>query len=208
MRHSLGRGLFATACLLAMVLGAAPAAMAFSPPEIGIFFAGTQDGAQCGVNQGTFWAPAQTWTPPIRFDTDNRAGGCELSFALRDTAFFSVPTLTYQWAQAGTSDPGQCGRRGLYTAPVNGDPEGQVMGPRILVDTDNRFGFCNLTLALSGSSAYQLDVQFWADGQDQCFNTAPQGQWHSVRAGQSLTLSIDTDGRPGGCQMAVRLSTP
>ena len=46
---------------------------------------GDADAGQCnGAAYGASAAPAGTWTPEVRIDTDNRPGGCYQSFAVYD----------------------------------------------------------------------------------------------------------------------------
>jgi hypothetical protein len=172
-----------------------------------MYFATNGSARECGPMQGTQWAVAPNWTIPVRIDTSNRSGSCEFQLGIRDPGLVRIPNFTYRWEPAGPSDAGQCGnRQGTFSIPVNGILTGGEFGTRIQMDTDNRFGFCNLTFDASGDGEYGLDVQFWADGIGQCFNTAPPGFWRTVRPGAPLTIGIDTDSRPGGCQMSLRLS--
>ncbi|MEI5103853.1 hypothetical protein RB200_41980 [Streptomyces sp. PmtG] len=74
------------------------------------------------------------------------------------------------------------------------------------VDTDGRAGWCDLTFHLAGRTDIALDVQYWADGDaGQCPGQLPRGQYRSATAGNPVTVSIDADNRPGGCQLELRL---
>jgi hypothetical protein len=81
-------------------------------------------------------------------------------------------------------------------------------GQAVLVDTDNRRGWCNLTFTVSSGSNIGLDVQYYADpsgSADQCINALPQGSFYTAASGAPATIEIDTDNRPGGCWLSVRL---
>jgi hypothetical protein len=100
---------------------------------------------------------------------------------------------------------GQCGNQGEFPLPVT---QSQVLGPDIRVDTDDRGGYCNLTFAMSGRNDVSLDVRFWHEyvaGKDQCVNSLPMTEWHSVRPGAPVTIGMNTDSRQGGCYFSLRL---
>jgi hypothetical protein len=173
-----------------------------TPPGVGIAYTPTGDAGQCG-NWGQQWA-ASGWTIPIRFDTDNRSGGCQLAFGISDPQLsLGGLTLTYQWQVIPGSDSRQCGNQGTFQMPMTSY---RVFGTPIVVDTDDKSGGCNLTFTMSGRNDVALDIQFWPDGDaGQCLNYLPQGQYRTVRAGTPVTIGINTDGRSGGCQFSLRL---
>jgi hypothetical protein len=185
--------------------GTATAAVrtAGTPSEMGISFIGDGDPGQCGGPQQQ-WAPSPDWTNPIRFDTDNRGGGCQLAFGVRDLASdLAGLTLNYRWEVSPGGDGGQCGNQGEFSIPIT---RFLALGPSVRVDTDGRGGWCNLTFMMSGRTGVALDVQYWADGDGgQCINALPQGQWRSVRPGAPITIGVDADNRGGGCQLSLRL---
>jgi hypothetical protein len=173
-----------------------------TPPGMGISFTTTGDAGQCGTT-GQQWA-SSAWTNPIRFDTDNRSGGCQLAFGISDpTLEFAGLVLSYRWQVTPGGDTRQCGSQGEYQVPVTSF---RVFGPSIGIDTDDKSGGCNLTFTMSGRGDVALDIQFWPDGDAaQCLNYLPQGQFRTVRTGTPVTIGINTDGRSGGCQFSLRL---
>lgn len=174
-----------------------------TPSAMGISFYPDGDAGQCG-GPTQQWTQSPGWTTPIRFNTDDRSGGCQLAFGIRDPALdFAGLVLTYRWQVSPGGDGGQCGNQGEFQVPVTAY---QVFGPNVRVNTDDRSGYCNLTFTMSGRTDIALDIQFWPDGiSGQCRNYLPQGQWRSVRPGQPVTIGIDTDDRGGGCQFSLRL---
>ncbi len=152
------------------------------------------------------WAPSPDWTNAILIDADSRSGGCLLAFGVRDLANgLSGLTMSYRWTVSPGGAAGQCGNQGEFSLPIT---ENQTFGPNIKVDTDNRSGYCNLTFSMAGRADVSLDVRFWHEfepGKDQCKNSLPQEEWHSVRPGVPITIGIDTDGRQGGCRFSLRL---
>ncbi len=101
------------------------------------------------------------------------------------------------------SHSGQCGDNwGVNRVPIGSS---FTFGPEVRIDSDSRPGWCDLTFAVSGRNDVVLDVLFKAEnGTGQCIG-ASDG-WQPVLAGHSLTIGIDTDGRPGGCGLALRLT--
>lgn len=198
----LRRRLMTLLCLAAAAMAVAGGtAAAAVPPSIGISFVPDGNAGQCG-GPTQQWVPSPGWSSAIRLDTDNRPGGCQLAFGIQDVAgTFSGLFITYQWFVTPGGDGGQCGNQGQFTVPTNAG-----FGPNIRVDTDNRSGGCYLVFMLTGRDDVALDVQFWADGDaGQCGNALPQGQYWTAQSGQAVTILDDTDGRPGGCDLALRL---
>ena len=190
-------------------LSAAIPANAAAEPSVGVewFVTPGGDAGQCGNPTSTSqFAVSPDWTSPIRIDTDNRAGGCELSFGIFDPSSLLTGGVNYTWSVSPGGDGNQCMNQGTFAIPVNRQFES--FGPNIVDDTDNRSGWCNLTFAVSNGSNIGLDVQFFADpsgSAGQCVNALPQGNFYTAAAGAPVTIMTDTDGRPGGCWLSVRL---
>ncbi|WP_055528957.1 hypothetical protein [Streptomyces graminilatus] len=175
-----------------------------APAEIGIRFNSDGDAGQCGGLAGQQWGVSPDFTRAIRFDTDNRPGGCQLSFGVFDpNNTLAGASISYSFRASAGGDAGQCGNPGTYQMPIQ---RFRTFGPQVRVDTDNRPGFCNLTFSVSGRSDVILEIRYFADGDGgQCVNTLPSDQAHTAFAGSPVTIGIDADGRPGGCQMQLRL---
>ncbi|MFD9791940.1 hypothetical protein ACFWXK_13420 [Streptomyces sp. NPDC059070] len=207
-RRPLARALAVGALVAAGFTGtaahAAPATPSAAAPAIGIQFNPDGDAGQCGGRTGQQWATSPDWSQAIRFDTDGRPGGCQLAFGVYDPDnTFAGASLTYDFQVSPGGDGGQCGSQGTYAMPIR---PFQTFGPSVRVDTDNRSGYCNLTLGVTGRSDVVLDVQFYADGDaGQCKNTLPAGQYQTAYWGSPVTVGIDADNRPGGCQFLLRL---
>jgi hypothetical protein len=201
---------------MAVTVEPGSAAAADGMPELGVSYSAAGDIGQCGVNGGGFigdqWVPALNWSIPIRVDTDNRRGGCELAFGIRgDSSALLGLRMTYRWNVVGDGDPTQCGNPGEFAMPINGSSFPGAphpgFGSRILLDTDDRPGRCDLTFEVAGRSDVSFDMQYWGDGdRSQCVNNTREGVWRSARLGQPMTIGIDTDGRTGGCKLSFRLS--
>ncbi|MFD5543883.1 hypothetical protein ACFWIJ_40320 [Streptomyces sp. NPDC127079] len=179
---------------------AAPLAVA---PQLGVQFNADGDPGQCGGTTGEQWAASPDWTQAIRFDTDNRSGGCQLAFGVYDPdGTLAGSSISYSLQPSSGGDAGQCGNyQGTYAMPILPI---QVFGQAVRVDTDGRPGWCNLTFTVTGRIV--LDVQFYPDGDaGQCPDAVPAGQYRSAFAGTPVTVKIDTDSRSGGCQFLLRL---
>ncbi|MCX5199829.1 hypothetical protein OOK31_39175 [Streptomyces sp. NBC_00249] len=99
--------------------------------------------AQCG-NQGTHQMPIQrtrTFGPSIRIDTDNRPGGCKLTFALSSPFRMGI-SVDY----SSDGNRGQCGN--ALPSPGFPSPVDNSRAVTIDIDTDDRFGGCQLQLRL------------------------------------------------------------
>jgi hypothetical protein len=173
-----------------------------TPTGIGISFTPDGDAGQCG-NPGQQWVTSG-WTTPIRLDTDNRTGGCQLTFGINDPRLdVTGLVLSYRWQVSPGGDARQCGNQDEFQVPITSL---QAFGPEIRVDADDKTGWCNLTFTMSGRNDFALDIQFWPDGNaGQCVNYLPQGQYRTVQAGTPVTIGINTDGRSGGCKFSLRL---
>ncbi|MEU9348430.1 hypothetical protein AB0D74_45280 [Streptomyces sp. NPDC048278] len=207
----------ALACVLALAAGAlttagmsgtamaAVTAPLVAAPEIGVQFNADGDAGQCGGTTGQQWAASPDWTQAIRFDTDNRAGGCQLAFGVYDPdGTLAGASITYTFLPSSGGNAGQCGDyQGTYGMPIQ---TFRTFGQAVRVDTDSRPGWCDLTFTVSGRSDVGLDVQFYPDGDaGQCVNYLPQGQYRTAYAGNPVTVGIDADGRSGGCQFLLRV---
>jgi hypothetical protein len=211
MRRALSRGLatLAGGLALAMTLTAGTAVAgpgtAVTPWETGVSFGFTGDVGQCNV-PGQYWAVAPDWTPPIRFNTDGRSGGCQFAFGVRDLGnSLAGLQLYYDWQVSSGGDARQCGNTGTnLQIPIT---PFLAFGASHIVDTDDKSGWCNLTFRMEGSRTdLTLDIQFWPDGAtDQCRNFRPQGQSLSVRPNLPVTIGISTDDRSGGCWFSMRV---
>lgn len=214
------RGIFFAAgiTLLSAVAMLSPAirADAAAQPSVGVFWSPTPqaDAGQCGnPSVPSQWAVSPDWTFPIRIDTDNRAGGCELSFGIFDpSSLLTGLGVTYSWFASPNGNAGQCQNpgqgfnQGTYSMPVN--TQFQQFGPVILDDTDNRAGYCNLTFTMSGNANTVLDVQYYADSDGdprQCVGAMPQGSFATAAVGSPVTIGLDTDNALGGCWLSLRL---
>ncbi|WP_234356935.1 hypothetical protein [Streptomyces sp. NBRC 110028] len=205
---ALAVGILMVTGLSATSAGAASSS-AGAAPELGVRFYPDGNG-QCDgpTNPPERWVGAADWTTPIRLDTDNRAGGCQLAFGLYDPSnSLAGLTATYTWEAEPGSDDTQCQNGGTKTIPIK---PFKTFGDPIRVDTDGRAGWCNLTFTLAGRSDIVLDVQWYGDGgydaSDQCKNYRPTGTWQTVYEGNSVTVGDDTDGRAGGCYLSLRLN--
>jgi hypothetical protein len=174
------------------------------------------DASRCGnPSVPSQWAVSPDWTFPIRIDTDNRAGGCELSFGIYDpSSLLTGLGVTYTWRVSTnpTGEIGQCQNpsqgfnTGTFPMPVN--TQFQQFGSVILDDSDNRGGWCTLTFTLSGNSNTVLDVRYFADPDGdtrQCRGFLPQGSFYTAAVGAPVTIGLDTDNALGGCWLSLRL---
>ena len=172
------------------------------------FFA-AGDGGQCW-NQGAAGARAGELTPPITIDTDGRSGGCEQQFAIYDGAStLSGLSASVDFGAHPGSDVGQCwtfrsdGQHYHESIPVvqGYSSSWTAWSPPLGIDTDNRAGWCDQTFDVAGRDDVALEVQFLPNGSGQCLNP---GTHFAVR-GRPVTIGLDTDSRPGGCQQQFRL---
>ncbi|MFG2114789.1 hypothetical protein ACGFRB_19480 [Streptomyces sp. NPDC048718] len=199
----------------AITIGAVPAshaqARAHQPisPELGIQFNPDGDPGQCGGRTGEQWKPEGIATDPIRFDTDSRPGGCRLAFGIFDPDNrLAGEHITYTFRATPGADHAQCGNEGVHQMPIQTGSRG--FGPSIRIDTDNRPGGCDLTFDLSSSATTtSLFVGYSSDGdRAQCGNASPfPGSFSPVDNDRSVTVRIDTDDRPGGCRLQLRLGS-
>ncbi|MFF2077903.1 hypothetical protein ACFVXG_24490 [Kitasatospora sp. NPDC058162] len=198
----------------AAAVGIAPAPLArartglFTPPQLGIRFNADGDPGQCGGRTGDQWKNDFDATEPIRFDTDSRPGGCQLAFGIYDPdGLLRDPSVTYTFQATPGGDPAQCGNPGTHRMPVG--RTSRTFGPTIRIDTDNRPGGCDLTFALSSSIGMSIGVNYSSDGdRAQCGNAGPDlGLFSPVDNDRPFAVRIDTDDRPGGCRLQLRLAS-
>ncbi|MEE1762186.1 hypothetical protein [Streptomyces sp. SP18BB07] len=205
--RSLAGALAAGAFMVAGLSGTAAYATEEAPraaaPQLGIQFNADGDAGQCGGRTGEQWTASPDWTQAIRFDTDSRAGGCQLAFGVYDPdRTLAGASVSYSLRPSSGGDAGQCGNyQGTYAMPILPI---QVFGQAVRLDTDGRPGWCDLTFTVTGNIV--LDVQFYPDGDaGQCPDALPAGQYRSGFVGTPVTVKIDADGRAGGCQFQLRL---
>ncbi|MFI0924202.1 hypothetical protein ACH4TP_09790 [Streptomyces sp. NPDC021012] len=202
----------AAATAVAVSVVPAPLAQArselFIPPQIGIQFNPDGDPGQCGGRTGEQWKFPGDPTEAIRFDTDSRPGGCRLAFGIYDPGnVMTGVSATYTFKVTPGGDPGQCGNQGTHKLPIT--TTSPTFGDAIRIDTDNRQGGCDLTFALTSPTSTSLNINYASDGdRAQCGNALPlPGGFSPVDNDREITLRIDTDDRPGGCQLQLRLNT-
>lgn len=226
----LGRKLSAIACGVlsagAFIVVSAPPAGAspdtvLATAEFGIRFKDDSNNGQCRVDDGSSgesvqWVPEGQWTLPLVLDTDSRSGGCGIWFGFNNqdgslTGF----NLQYTYTESPGGANGQCPGVGPapQIVPVVPFPVffRYWMDPRITVDTDNRPGYCDLTLSATGRADVVLDVlwEFNGDG-GQCHGALPLGtnppQVRTVQTGAvPVAMGFDTDNRGGACFLSFRL---
>lgn len=175
------------------------------PTFLGVKLVDEGGNNQCyGASETGTWTTNPNQTSLIRLDTDNRSGGCRLAFGIGDLdGSLAGLDITYRLTPHEGAHAGQCGSNW----EPNRIPVGSSFsfGPEIRVDSDSRPGWCDLTFAVSGRNDVVLDVLFAAENNSkQCLQASDN--WQPVAPGQQLTLGIDTDGRPGGCGFALRLT--
>ena len=194
----------AVATMGAGVASAAPAEIQGFPALFGVKTLDESNLGQCTpTDQEGDWSVSPRQTKEIRLDTDNRPGGCQLSFALADFGgSLAGLKITYQLMPEFGSHSGQCGENWRENPiPIGTDLK---FGDPIRIDSDNRTGWCNLTFAVTGRPDIRFEVLFYPDGRsEQCGNWSDN--WRRVEPGQSLTLNLDMDDRAGGCRLALRL---
>ncbi|WP_143466870.1 hypothetical protein [Lentzea kentuckyensis] len=208
------RRLTALACALltagAMTVSGAGAASAEPvgvqglPTFLGVKLIDESNNGQCvGPAAGT-WVTNPNQTASMRLDTDNRSGGCQLSFGIGDIdGSLAGLHLTYQLSPHNGSHSGQCeGYWGENDIPVGSEFK---FGNPVRVDSDSRPGWCDLTFRAHNRPDVLLEVKFTAENSsNQCLGASDA--WQPVTIGLPVVLGIDTDGRPGGCGLALRLT--
>ena len=173
---------------------------------------GTPNG-QCGGRMGEFATPFGSHSEAIKFDTDNREGGCVYRLAIVDPDG-ALAALGWQLHVVFTPQGhiGQCKYPGSRAVPVVravGDVAGAWTDADwvhpIIVDTDDRIGGCVMEFQITGPETARspvLDIRYLPDGDPgQC----PQSGDKTASLGHPAAMIIDTDNRPGGCFFQMRL---
>jgi hypothetical protein len=161
------------------------------------------DPGQCnGAASGRIVSAGDQFSPDIRIDTDNRPGGCQYRIGIVDPSGQLAQHGFHVWMRfAADGDRRQCGNQGTYDIPVSRDLTNVQFTPAIRIDTGKRPGGCPITWSTSGWPLVVLEVRFAADGDPrQCLNTGT----HSTADG-TVTVHLNTDNRPGGCRLSLRL---
>lgn len=173
---------------------------------------GTPNG-QCGGQMGEFATAFGAFSEAIKFDTDNREGGCQLRLAIIDPDGILGER---RWQLSIVFTPqghiGQCKYPGSRVVPIVPSVEAAIASwtlppwrDPIVIDTDDRVGGCVLEFQVNGpdtAHAPVLDVAYEADGDPrQC----PQAGVKVATLGHPAAVIIDTDSRPGGCLLRLRL---
>ena len=171
------------------------------------------NGGQCGAGESRhLCAPINSATQYYRDDTDNRGGGCSMSWGIESphsASWFKNVKICYRWYPDGNG--GQCGGGaarelcatvGHYT-PVYRD------------DTDGRGGGCQMSWRIKLPAGHRV----WARKMKLCYEWYPDG--NSGQCGSHGTprklcaianqwtayYRDDTDNRGGGCRMRWGLYT-
>ncbi|MBP2330151.1 hypothetical protein JOF56_010536 [Kibdelosporangium banguiense] len=179
--------------------------------QFGIWHKDQGDNGQCGFEYGDpkphEWKDVGEWTTAMVVDTDSRPGGCELKFGLNNADGSLNGLVLSYWFIPGNT--GQCGGT-ASNVPIPYFPfafQYFFMDP-IIVNSDNRVGGCELTLAISGRNDIALDVlwEFNGDG-GQCPGADPRGsnQHRTIDSTQGLSVFFETDDRGGACFLSFRL---
>ncbi|CAB4020748.1 Hypothetical predicted protein [Paramuricea clavata] len=164
------------------------------------------DGGQCGAGEPRhLCANVNAATRYYRDDTDNRGGGCRMSWSIQSPyspQWFKNVQICYRWYPDG--DGGQCGGGAarLLCAPVG------KYTPVYRDDTDNRGGGCRMSWQLKLPSVHS----WWARNIQFCYEWYPDGDCGQCGGGAARKLCAkannwtpyyrdDTDNRGGGCRM-------
>jgi hypothetical protein len=167
---------------------------------------------QCGNIGGTRFVAIGSWSDPIRMDTDQRSGRCDLEWGIIDPKdSLNGLAIDVTWTPSNPNEPGQCkGNHGVRRIPITlGIPrdEGRIsFSDVIVVDTDDASGGCFETFALGGRNDVALDIKFHGDDEpSQCVPHLPDTHLTVAYGGPPVTLFVDTDRRWGGCVQQLRL---
>ncbi|MFD8757262.1 hypothetical protein ACFV0O_40760 [Kitasatospora sp. NPDC059577] len=175
-----------------------------SPAEFGIRFEPDGDPGQCGGHRGEQWNLTGDWSDEIVLDTDDRPGGCLLAFGIFDPQNdLADASVRYAFQSTPGTAPGQCGNQGDYRIPATPN---FTFGPAIRIDTDSRPGGCTLTFLVSNTASVTLDIRYAGSGDvSQCGGALPN-DLYTAYPGHPVPLTVDTDNRPGGCRLQLRLN--
>lgn len=202
-----------------LVTAAVPASAA-ETAEFGVRLQDPNENGQCRVETDpagdvTSWAPINTWTRYLAIDTDDRLGGCSLWFGLNNAdGSLNGMQLSYTYTVNPGGDAGQCQYQSSTPRPIRYFPLAMDwpvwIDPPIGLHTDDRHGYCNLKLSMSGRNDIGLDVRYWyVEGttSSQCINASqasPQQFW-TVRTDHPVEIGLNTDDSGGACFLAFRL---
>jgi hypothetical protein len=211
-----------------IVVTAGPAAAA--GPEFLITLKDQANNGQCvsedhrNQQEWTQSVSPDRWSEPLVIDTDNRPGGCELSFGTNNadgSLTGLVLNYTFEYAHPEWGEPAQ--RTGeCPTASHSSDPPAvkripipvfpfafpaPVFAPKIAIDTDTqRNNFCFLTFDMVGST--RSDIEFvvkWEYNGDggQCgggFLLGTDPLQNRVKVGaEPVTIGLNTSNAGGAC---------
>ncbi|CAG0903510.1 unnamed protein product [Darwinula stevensoni] len=164
------------------------------------------NGGQCGGGAAQLLcAKPSQMTSVYRDDSDNRGGGCRMSWSIQSSHqphWFNSVRVCFRWYPDG--DGGQCGAGvdRLLCAPVND------WTPYYRDDTDRRGGGCQMSWMLEVPSSAPV----WLQNVKMCFSWYPDGDSGQCAAPSRNLCAIsnswteyyrdDTDNRSGGCRMS------
>jgi hypothetical protein len=180
--------------------------------EFGVWHKDQNNNGQCEFTEGDpdkpdSWATEGSWTTPLAVDTDSRPGGCELKFGLNNADGSLTGLNLNYWFIPGNT--GQCGGTANNKAiPHFPFPFQWFFMDPIIVNSDNRVGGCELTLAISGRNDVEIDVLWEYNGDGgQCPGADPRGsnQPRRITSSQGLSVFFETDDRSGACFISFRL---
>jgi hypothetical protein len=166
-------------------------------------FMGDGDIGQCNVGAygERILSPVSEWSPFIRVDTDDRAGGCLHSLGILDDGN-NLEGLEIAINFFADGDAGSCGNSGFRTIPLSRSLGEVTLTEPMRYDTDSRPGGCQQVYSLKGRSHVAFQIEFLPDGDPgQCGNAGT----HTVFVGQNAQIRIGTDNRLGGCRLRYRL---
>jgi hypothetical protein len=186
--------------------------MAVAPAPTGSNF------AQCGWTYGSgieACTPASTGSTAAigRFDdTNERAGGCGLTWRIKATNPGQTRVRICREVRAAPGTSGQCGGIGTFCSAFS-DTNNDAFTRVALDDTDDRAGFCQTRFLLEEDGAglpskkylYRMCFENTRTGVGQCnLNSQPASVtsctgWTDAAAWSDF-LTDDTDNRAGGCQ--------
>ena len=162
---------------------------------------------------GEFETPFGQHSDAIKFDTDNREGGCQYRVAIIDP---DGALAARHWQLTVVFTPqghiGQCKYPGSRVVPIVAaisDVAAAWAAPDwadpIVIDTDDRVGGCVLEFQITGPDTARspvLDIRDVPDGDPaQC----PRAGDKVASLSHPAAVIIDTDNRPGGCFFQMRL---
>jgi hypothetical protein len=171
------------------------------------------DGDQiCGGRR----APFNEWNSES-ISTTSDLGGCLLSWGIFDTdkKLATLGAKIFVTFADANNPTGECGNLGKFQIPTTETPGKELSvlrSPYLILDTDNRSSWCNLTFSIEGSDKVSMDVAFRSTqtGNDagQCKNQSTRASPHHVTVGHPLTIGLNTDDRGGYCKLDIKLNVP